>query len=192
MSIISADFEVERLTPLPVRPLVSAPDPVLNRKTMRVKQIDAGVHRLVEDMIETMHNAQGVGLAANQVGVPLKIAVIQLPDDEEATVLINPQVIRRHGEREADEGCLSIPGYQGRVKRSLRVIIKAQGLDGKPFRVKAEGDLRAQALEHETDHLDGRLYIERLVSKDQLWKIGDEEDEDEPEPGVTEAASSNE
>ena len=175
-----------------IRPLVSAPDPLLSRKTMRVKQIDAGVHKLVEDMIETMHDAQGVGLAANQVGVPLKIAVIQLPDDEEATVLINPEVIRRHGEREADEGCLSIPGYQGRVKRSLRVMVKAQGLDGKAFRVKAEGDLRAQALEHETDHLNGLLYIERLVSKEQIWKLGEEEDEDDPTPGATEAASSNE
>ena len=173
-----------------IRPLVSAPDPVLNRKARRVKEIDANIHKLIEDMIETMHDAHGVGLAANQVGVPLRIAVIQLPDDEEPTVLINPEVVRREGEREEDEGCLSIPGYQGRVKRSLKVRVKALGLDGKPFRIKAEGDLRAQVLEHETDHLNGHLYVERLVSRDQLWKIGEREGEDEEEPATAEAASS--
>ncbi len=172
-----------------VKPLVFAPDAMLSRRTRRVRQIDAGVRKLVEDMIETMHDANGVGLAANQIGVPLRIAVIQIPEDEEATVLINPEVVRREGEREVEEGCLSIPGYQGKLKRSFKVRVKAQGLDGKPFRIKAEDDLRAQALEHEIDHLEGRLYVERLVSKEQLWKIGERE-EDEQEPDGPEAAPS--
>jgi peptide deformylase len=143
-------------------------------------------------MIETMHDAHGVGLAANQIGVPLRIAVIQLPDEDEVMVLINPEVVQREGSRELTEGCLSIPGYSGCTLRSEKVRVKAQGLDGKPFRIEAEGDLMAQALEHETDHLDGRLYVERLVSKDQLWKNDDEDEvEEESERDVMEAASSS-
>ena len=174
-----------------VRPLVSAQNPVLSRKTSRVKRVDAGIHRLVRDMIETMHDAQGVGLAANQIGVPLRIAVIQLPDDEEALVLVNPEVLHREGSRELTEGCLSIPGYSGCTIRSEKVHVKAQGLDGKPFRIKAEGDLLAQALEHETDHLDGHLYVERLVSQDQIWKNDEDEAERESDGDSTEAASSS-
>ncbi len=171
-----------------VRPLVSAQDPVLSRKTSRVKRVDAGIRRLVKDMIETMHDAQGVGLAANQIGVPLRIAVIQLPDDEEALVLVNPEVVHREGSRELTEGCLSIPGYSGSTVRSEKVHVKARGLDGKPIRIKAEGDLLAQALEHETDHLDGHLYVERLVSPDEIWRHDEEE---ESERDATEAASSS-
>ena len=171
-----------------VRPLVSAQNPVLCRKTIRVKRVDAGIRRLVRDMIETMHDAHGVGLAANQIGVPLRIAVIQLPDDEEALVLVNPEVVHREGTRELTEGCLSIPGYSGCTIRSEKVHVKAQGLNGKAFRIKAEGNLLAQALEHETDHLDGHLYVERLVSPDQIWK---DEAEEELEGDTTEAASSS-
>ena len=179
-----------------VKPLVSAPNPVLSRKTSRVKRVDAGVRRLVEDMIETMHDAHGVGLAANQIGVPLRIAVIQLPDEDEAVVLINPEVVLREGSRELTEGCLSIPGYSGLALRSEKVRVKAQGLDGKPFRIEAECDLMAQVLEHETDHLDGHLYVERLVSKDQLWKndedeVEEDEVEEDEEWDATEAASSS-
>ena len=105
-----------------------------------------------------MHDAHGVGLAANQIGVPLRIAVIQLPDEDEAVVLINPEVVLREGSRELTEGCLSIPGYSGLALRSEKVRVKAQGLDGKPFRIEAECDLMAQALEHETDHL-GRASV---------------------------------
>ena len=169
-----------------------APNPVLERKARRVKEIDAAIHKLVEDMIETMHSAHGVGLAANQVGVSLRVAIIQLPEDQEATVLINPEVVRREGEREITEGCLSIPGYQGLVRRSVKVRVRAQDLDGKPIRIKAEDDLLAQALEHETDHLAGVLYIDRLVSKDKLWKMTEEEKgpgEEEGEPAVTDATS---
>ena len=174
-----------------VKPLVSATNPVLSRKTSRVKRVDAGVRRLVEDMIETMHDAHGVGLAANQIGVPLRIAVIQLPDEDEAVVLINPEVVQREGSRELTEGCLSIPGYSGLALRSEKVRVKAQGLDGKPFRIEAECDLMAQVLEHETDHLDGHLYVERLVSKDQLWKNDEDEVEEDEEWDATEAASSS-
>ena len=172
-----------------VLPLRYAPDDVLHRKTRRVKEIDGSIRKLVEDMIETMHANNGVGIAANQVGVPLRVTVIQLPDEEEVTVLINPEVVRREGEREVEEGCLSIPGYQGRVRRSVKVRVRAQDLEGKTFRIKAENDLLAQALEHETDHLNGFLYISRLTEKDALWKVPREDEEEEAEPAVAEASN---
>ena len=153
-----------------VLPLVHAPHPVLRQKTRQVKNIDRRVRKLVDDMIETMHDAHGVGLAANQVGLSLRVAVIQLPDDDNATVLINPKVMRAEGEREKSKarGCLSIPGYRGAVKRAEKIRVRALDIDGKEFRIRAANDLLAQALEHEADHLDGRLYTDRLVSEDAL------------------------
>ena len=168
-----------------VLPLVHAPHPVLRQKTRQVKNIDRRVRKLVDDMVETMHDANGVGLAANQVGVSLRVAVIHLPDDDEATVLINPKVMRAEGEREIeDEGCLSIPGYRGTVKRAEKIRVRALDIDGKEFRIRAANDLLAQALEHEADHLDGRLYVDRLVSEDALReeiKPGEEDEEDSEE-----------
>lgn len=134
-----------------------------------MSSVGPSLQRLIDDMIETMHDAWGVGLAANQVGVLQRVIVIQLPEDDEPRVFINPEIIQRHGEREVEEGCLSIPGYRGLVNRA--VTVRAKGLDrnGKGIRIKAEG-LLSQALEHEIDHLDGTLYIDHLVSKDHLWK----------------------
>ena len=153
-----------------VLPLRYLPDPVLRTKAKRIRTRDASLQKLVDDMIETMHAYHGVGLAANQVGVLRRVAVIQLPEDEYPIVLINPEVVRRYGEREVDEGCLSIPGYRGTLKRSERVTVKALDRHGKAIRVKADG-LLAQALEHETDHLNGILYIERLENPSHLYKI---------------------
>ena len=154
-----------------ILPLVQMPNPVLRRKTKQVKNIDRRIRKLVDDMIETMHAERGVGLAANQVGVPMRVAVIQLPDDDEPTILINPKVMRKEGEREVEgEGCLSIPGYRGTVVRAEKIRVRALDIDGKEFRIRAAGDLLAQALEHETDHLDGALYLDRLVNNDALWE----------------------
>ena len=168
-----------------VLPLVYAPHPVLRQKTQQVKDIDRRFRKLVDDMIETMHDANGVGLAANQVGVLLRVAVIQLPDDVETTVLINPKVLRAEGEREIEgEGCLSFPGYRGTVKRAEKIRVRALDIDGKEFRIRAANDLLAQALEHEADHLDGRLYLDRLVSEDALReeiKPVEEDEEDSEE-----------
>ena len=152
---------------LPMRLL---PDPILRQQARKINPIPSNFKKYIDDMVETMHEEQGVGLAANQVGSLRKVAVIQLPDWEEAIVLINPEIIRREGEREVEEGCLSIPGYRGTVKRSERVRARALDLNGKVIRIKAEG-LLAQALEHETDHLNGYLYIDRLVSRETLWKV---------------------
>ena len=146
------------------------PDPILRQQAKKIRTIPNNFPKYTSDMIETMHAEQGVGLAANQVGSLQKVAVIQLPEWEEAIILINPEITKREGEREVEEGCLSIPGYRGTVTRSERVRAKAIGLDGKVIRIKAEG-LFAQALEHETDHLNGILYIDHLVSQDSLTKI---------------------
>ena len=153
------------------------PDPVLKKKAKRVAGIDRKIQRLIDDMIETLHTASGVGLAANQIGVPLRIAVIHEPE-KEVLVLINPEVVKREGERVLVEGCLSIPGYQGEVKRSQKVKVKAQDRRGREIRIKGE-ELLGQALEHEIDHLNGVLYIDRLESQDRLYKITPEEEQEE-------------
>jgi len=158
------------------------PDPVLSRQAKKVAKVPANIKKLSRDMIETMYAEQGVGLAANQVGSLQKVAVIQTPEMEEALVIINPEIVKQEGEREVEEGCLSIPGYRGTVKRSVSVRVRAIGLDGKVMRIKAD-ELLAQALEHEIDHLNGILYIERLVSPDNLWKVPPPPEEEAEEEG---------
>jgi peptide deformylase len=145
------------------------PDPVLRQKAKRVTKIDGSIHKLIDNMIDTMRAASGAGLAAPQIGVSLRIAVIELPGEEVIT-LINPQVIKRIGERILEEGCLSVPGYRGEIKRSVTIKVKAQDRQGKEFRLKGE-ELLAQALEHEIDHLNGILYIDRIESPEKLFKI---------------------
>ncbi len=158
------------------------PDPILRQQAKKIGKDRSNLKKFTDDMLETMHEHHGVGLAANQVGSLQKVAVIQLPEWEEAVVLVNPEIVEQEGEREVVEGCLSIPGYRGMVKRSVKVRVRAVGLDGKVKRIKAE-ELFAQALEHEIDHLNGVLFIDRLVSPDSLWKVtqGDPDDEDEEE-----------
>ena len=167
---------LEREVALAVLPLRLLPDPVLRQRTRRVARIDGTLQALIQDMIETMRSVNGVGLAANQVGHNIRVCVIQIPEEGFMRVLINPEVLSRSGEREVEEGCLSLPGYRGLVKRSQRVRVRALDKKGKPFTITAEDDLLAQALEHETDHLNGLLYIDRLVRKDAIWKM------EEPEP----------
>jgi peptide deformylase len=150
-------------------PIRIAPDRILRQKAKRVRNIDGSVNKLISDMIETMHTASGVGLAAPQVGVSLRVIVIGIPEQEDIA-LINPEVVRRKGERVVNEGCLSIPGYMGKLKRSESVTVKGRDKSGKEIRIKAE-ELLAQALEHEIDHLNGVLYIDRLESQDDLHKI---------------------
>ena len=152
-----------------VLPIRIAPDPVLRQKAKRVRTIDASIHRLIKDMLETMHDAPGVGLAAPQVGVPLRVIVIGIPEQEDFA-LINPEVVKTKGERVVTEGCLSIPGYIGRLKRAESVTVKGRDPNGKEVRIKAD-ELLAQALEHEIDHVNGILYTDRLESEDDLKKI---------------------
>ncbi|MBL7119849.1 MAG: peptide deformylase [Dehalococcoidia bacterium] len=152
-----------------------APDPVLRQKAKRVPGMDPKLEKLIDNMLETMPAINGVGLAAPQIGVSLRLAVIGMPD-EEPIVLINPEMVKRSGERIIDEACLSIPGYRGEIKRSVSVTIKARDRHGKEFRLKAK-ELLAQALEHEIDHLNGVLYIDHLDSPDDLYRVERREEE---------------
>lgn len=149
------------------------PDPVLRQKAKRVTKIDASIQKLIDDMIDTLHaDPNRAGLAAPQVGVLLRIVVIEVPEQELIT-LINPEIIKKEGERIVQEGCLSIPGYFGEIKRAVTVKVKAKNRDGKEFRLKAEG-LLAQALEQEIEHLDGVLYIDHLESSEKLFEVIEE------------------
>lgn len=150
------------------------PDPVLRQKARRVSRIDGSIQKLIDDMIDTMRASSGVGLAAPQVGVPLRIAVIEMPGEEVIT-LINPVVVKRKGERVLTEACLSMPGYHGDLKRSLAVKVKAQDRHGSEIRLHGEG-LLAQVLEHETDHLNGTLYVDHLESPDDLCRLEDSQE----------------
>ncbi len=156
-----------------VRQIVTVPNPVLRERAKRVPLIDSSVHRLIDDMIETMRASQGVGLAAPQIGVSLRVAVIEIPE-EDVLVLINPEITKTKGERIIEEGCLSVPGYQGEVTRAVTVKVRARNRDGREIRVTATDDILAQALEHEIDHLEGRLYTDLVESPEHLWRLQDE------------------
>jgi peptide deformylase len=177
-----------------IRPILVVGNPVLRQKAKRVSQVDRPVQKLIDDMIETMKAAPGVGLAAPQVGVPLRLAVIDV--DDVITVIVNPEIVKRFGEVELDEGCLSVPGFWGRLNRAERVSVKALDRTGKELRIRDAEGLFAQALQHEIDHLDGHLYIDRMDTLDKLQRsepirkreadaraarraAGEEEDEDE-------------
>lgn len=153
-----------------VRPIRYLGDPVLRKPARKVSRIDDSIRRLIEDMTESMYAAHGVGIAAPQIGVPLRVVVIGLPD-EPPFALINPEVTKRSGERRLDEGCLSVPGYRGNITRSVAVAVKALDEHGREIRIKSEDDLLAQALEHEVDHVNGTLYVDHLDSKDDLIKL---------------------
>ena len=164
-----------RMAVLQIRTL---PDPILRQKAKRVTRIDRSVQKLIDDMIDTLRaEPNRAGLAAPQVGVLLRVAVIELPEQALIT-LINPEIVKKEGERIVQEGCLSIPGYFGEIKRAVAVKVKAKNRDGKEFRLKAEG-LLAQALEQEIEHLDGVLYIDHLESEEKLFEAAQEEEEEE-------------
>ncbi|MDP6607200.1 MAG: peptide deformylase [Dehalococcoidia bacterium] len=172
-----------------IRPIRYLGDPILRKPAKKVRKVDDSIRRLVDDMIESMVAAQGVGLAAPQIGVGLRIVVLGMPE-QEPLALINPTVARRSGERRLDaEGCLSVPGYRGAITRSRKVTVKALDLDGKLVRVKADDDLLAQALEHEVDHVNGVLYVDRLDSPDDLVKLDAQGWAQEPDGDAGEAGA---
>jgi peptide deformylase len=142
-----------------------------------VTAIDPKIEKLIDDMLETMPAVGGLGLAAPQVGVSLRLAVMGLPD-EEPVVLINPEIVKKSGERVVSEACLSVPGYRGEIKRSASVTVKARNRHWKEIRVKATG-LMAQCLEHEIDHLNGILYVDHLESQDKLERVQPEGEEEQ-------------
>ena len=148
-----------------VRKLRHLPAAVLRKKARKVPAIDKSIQRLIDDMIETMQEVGGVGLAAPQVGVSLRVIVLQMPE-EEPVAIVNPEVVKQYGERQVIEGCLSLPGESGEIMRYDAITIKGLDRQGKKIRIKADG-LKAQALQHELDHLDGILYIDHLEEEVQ-------------------------
>jgi peptide deformylase len=151
-----------------VRPILSLENPILRQKARRIKHIDRSLDPLIQDMIDTMHDAPGIGLAAPQIGIPLRLMIIEI--EGELTTLVNPEIVKMQGEWEPEEGCLSIPGYVANVKRAWAVTVKAKNRQGRDVRLKGEG-LFGQALQHEIDHLDGILYIDRLDDMNALRKV---------------------
>ncbi|MFP6679016.1 MAG: peptide deformylase [Dehalococcoidia bacterium] len=156
------------MTLLPIR---TVPDPILRRKARKIREVNNAIRELANNMVATMHEAHGVGLAAPQVGELKRLIVLQLPEEEEARILINPEITRRDGEREVEEGCLSVPGFMGKIMRSERVKARAVDEWGAKLRLTAE-QIFAQALEHEIDHLDGILYLDHLKSHEDLVDLG--------------------
>jgi len=155
-----------------VRPIRYLGDPVLRQPAKKVRQVDDAIRRLIVDMIESMYAAQGVGLAAPQIGVPLRVVVFGIPD-EEPFALINPVIVKRAGTRRLEgEGCLSVPGYRAAgITRSQKVVVRALDQHGKEVRMRADDSLLAQAFEHEVDHINGTLYVDRLDSMSDLYKL---------------------
>lgn len=165
-----------------IRPIVTIGNEVLRKKARRVQVFDRKLHQLLDDMLETMLEAPGIGLAAPQVGVSQRVIIVRLPDDEEsreaygdqAGVLyevVNPEIIKTSRETvDGVEACLSIPGYFGTVTRAVAITLRGQDRHGKEIRIKAR-DWLARVFQHEVDHLDGVLFIDRAS---EVWQAGEE------------------
>ena len=163
-----------------IREIVTHPAPVLRKKARKITDFGPELQLLIDDMVETMREAPGVGLAAPQVGVPLQLIVVEYSEkaEEEGSeeppklyTIVNPEIIRYSGDQElGTEGCLSIPGFVGDVERPLAITLKGQNRRGKPLRLKADGWL-ARIFQHEVDHLNGVLFIDRA---EKVWKVEDQ------------------
>jgi peptide deformylase len=158
-----------------ILPIRRYPDPVLRQKARPVDPKDPQLPALVADLFDSMYAAEGVGLAANQVGLAVRVAVIDTSageDPQARLVLINPEIVSTGGELlEEDEGCLSFPGLRAKARRGERAVVRATGLDGAPFELEAVG-LLGKALQHEVDHLNGRLFIDHLPLGQQALVSG--------------------
>jgi peptide deformylase len=149
---------------MPIRPIVKYGDPVLHGPAEPVEEIDDSIRTLLADMVQTMYAAPGIGLAAPQIGVPLRVIVIDLSvgeDPSQLIQLVNPELLERDGEQSEEEGCLSVPGYGGTPPRPARVKVKGLDPDGNEQTYEAT-ELMARAFCHELDHLDGLLFVDRL------------------------------
>jgi peptide deformylase len=157
-----------------IRPILKYGDDVLHQQALPVDELTGDIHRLIDDMIETMYAAPGIGLAAPQVGVPVRIFVIDLSVGREPDglmVMINPSFVERDGMQLEEEGCLSVPEFNATVVRPSRVVVK--GLDRSGTERQREGDgLLARAFQHEMDHLDGTLFVDRLrgIKRDMILR----------------------
>ncbi|NKN32060.1 peptide deformylase [Marichromatium bheemlicum] len=144
--------------------ILTFPDPRLRKAARPVDQVDASIRRLIDDMLETMYAAPGIGLAATQVNVHKQVVVIDISENHDQPLcLINPEILEREGEEQMEEGCLSVPGFYEQVTRAERVRVKALDRDGNPFTLDAEG-LLAVCIQHELDHLGGKLFVDHISS----------------------------
>lgn len=175
-----------------VRQIVFSSEPVLHEPSRRVRRIDERVEELIDDMIVTMRDANGIGLAAVQVGVPDRVVVIEIPvpheegveeerqelPETEHYVLINPEIVQASDElEEGIEGCLSIPGWVGEVERHHTVVVEAMDRHGRKVRLEAEG-LLARVLQHEIDHCEGVLFIDRIEDPEKIWPVEEGKEEE--------------
>jgi len=168
-----------------VRRILNFDQPVLRDKAKKVSRVDTSIQRLMDDLAETMLAAPGAGLAAPQIGVGLRVAVIK-GDDNQIWALANPEIVKHDGVQVGYEGCLSYPGWVGEVARYETVVVKGRNRRGKEVRIKSTG-FTARAFQHELDHLDGVLFIDRLTNLDTLRRV-DELESDEQETAVAAAS----
>jgi peptide deformylase len=170
-----------------LRPILIFGHPVLREKAKKVARVDMSIQRLIDDLAETMFDAHGAGLAANQIGVPLRVCVVK-GDENQIWGLVNPEIVKTDGVQVGNEGCLSYPGWVGEVARHEMVVVKGRNRRGKEVRIKSTG-FTARAFQHELDHLDGVLFIDRLTSLDTLRRIEDLVGEEKQEAEAVAAAS---
>jgi peptide deformylase len=170
------------------REIRTVPDPVLKKKSRKVNAVSADVRRLIADMVETMRAAPGVGLAAPQIGVDLRVIVVEYAEEPPAGrpegepppkpalyALVNPEITRASGEKvDGVEGCLSVPGFAGNVKRHAEVVVKGFNAKGAPVRIRAKGWL-ARIFQHEIDHINGIVFVDRA---EKVWMIKPDEEKD--------------
>ncbi len=162
-----------------IRNILEYGDPTLHKLSKPVTAFDARLHRLLDDMADTMRHANGVGLAAPQVGVLRRVALIEVDEEQGIIELINPEIVKQSGEQTGVEGCLSVPGRYGFVTRPMAVTVRAQNRDGDFFEVSGEG-LCARAFCHELEHLDGTLFVThaaRLLSAEELDEMAEQEED---------------
>jgi peptide deformylase len=142
-----------------IRLIVKDPDPVLRERAKEVTKFNSSLHKLLKDMAETMYDAEGVGLAAPQIAILKRVIVVDVGDENGLIEMVNPEMIEQEGEQLGPEGCLSIPGQSGDVRRAQRIKVRGQDRDGKFFEVEAT-DFLARAFQHEIDHLNGVLFTD--------------------------------
>lgn len=153
-----------------IQEILEIPHPILRQKAKKVRNIDKEIIKIAYNMVDTLRDAGGVGLAANQIGELWRIIVLQMPEEDISRIYFNPEIISVQGTRQVEEGCLSIPGYLGLVERSIS--IKFTGIDHNEIQIKFTAeDLLSQALEHEVDHLNGILYTDHLLEHQSLYTV---------------------
>ena len=175
-----------------MKEILTSEHPVLRQKAKKVKRVDASIQKLIDDMFESMHAASGLGLAANQIGMSARVLVIEMTKENtedaveaqprekggvaysgEQIALVNPGIVKMEGEQFGEEGCLSVPGYVGMVRRAMKVTVKGLNRKGKEVKLTGEG-LLARAFQHEVDHLNGILFTDRLEKPEDLYRVTEE------------------